>query len=74
MKKEVGCRDDTVPKAVETRRHCEEDLEHTIIFRNPIPTSWFLGVAEDWCMLLAVPSCFNSFWHGVILFQIFTLV
>ena len=30
---------------------------------------WFLGVAEDCCMLsilLAVPSCFNSFWHGVI--------
>ena len=27
------------------------------------------GVAEDCCMLsilLAVPSCFNSFWHGVI--------
>ena len=30
---------------------------------------WFLGVAEDCCMLsilLPVPSCFNSFWHGVI--------
>ena len=30
---------------------------------------WFLGVVEDCCMLsilLAVPSCFNSFWHGVI--------
>ena len=24
-KNEVGCRDDTVPKSVETRRHCEED-------------------------------------------------
>ena len=24
-KNEVGCRDDTVPKTVETRRHCEED-------------------------------------------------
>ena len=22
---EVGCRDDTVPKTVKTRRHCEED-------------------------------------------------
>ena len=21
----VGCRDDTVPKTVDTRRHCEED-------------------------------------------------
>ena len=40
---------------------------------------WFLGVAEDCCMLsilLAVPSCFNSFWHGVIptSYFIFTLV
>ena len=29
----------------------------------------FLGVAEDCCMLsllLAVPSCIYSFWHGVI--------
>ena len=35
---------------------------------TPIPTSWFLGVAEDCCMLsiLELPSCFNSFWHGVI--------
>ena len=25
IENEVGCRDDTVPKTVETRRHCEED-------------------------------------------------
>ena len=25
IKNGVGCRDDTVPKTVETRRHCEED-------------------------------------------------
>ena len=25
IKNEVGCRDDTVPKTVETRRHWEED-------------------------------------------------
>ena len=25
IKNEVGCRDDTVPKTVETRRHCEVD-------------------------------------------------
>ena len=34
-----------------------------------IPTSWFLGVAEDCCMLsilLTVLSCFSSFWHSVI--------
>ena len=25
VKNEVGCRDDTVPKPVDTRRHCEEE-------------------------------------------------
>ena len=25
FKNEVGCRDDTVPKTVGTRRHCEEE-------------------------------------------------
>ena len=40
---------------------------------------WFWGVAEDCCMLsllLAVPSCIYSFWHGVIptSYFIFTLV
>ena len=25
IKNEIGCRDDNVPKTVETRRHCEED-------------------------------------------------
>ena len=25
FKNEVGCRDDTVPKTVERRRHCEEE-------------------------------------------------
>ena len=25
VKNEVGCRDDTVPKTVDTRRHCEEE-------------------------------------------------
>ena len=26
IKNEVGCRDDTVPKTVGTRRHCEVEL------------------------------------------------
>ena len=25
IKNEVGCKDDTVPKTVDTRRHCEEE-------------------------------------------------
>ena len=35
-------------------------------FATPSLHLWFWGVAEDCCMLsilLAVPSCFNSFWH-----------
>ena len=43
IKNEVGCSDDTMPKTVDTRRHRR--------LRNPIPTSWFLRVAEDCCML-----------------------
>ena len=69
IKNEVGCRDDTVPKTVETRRHCEEDRACNNLPATQSLHLWFLGVAEDCCMLsilLAVPSCFNSFWHGVI--------
>ena len=32
-----------MPKTVDTGRHSEEDGEHATIFRNPLPTSWFLG-------------------------------
>ena len=69
IKNEVGCRDDTVPKTVDTRRHCEEEWEHATIFRNPQKLRCRDWVAEDCCMLsllLAVPSCIYSFWHGVI--------
>ena len=68
-KNEVGCRDDTMPKTVSTRRHCEEECEHATIFRNPQKQRCRDWVAEDCCMLtllLAVPSCTYSFWHGVI--------
>ena len=51
IKNEIGCRDDTVPKTVETRRHCEVDLEHATIFRNPQKQRCREGVAEDCCML-----------------------
>ena len=30
-----------MPKTVETRRHCEEDLEHATIFRNPQKPHFF---------------------------------
>ena len=51
IKNEIGCRDDTMPKTVETRRHCEVDLEHTTIFRNTQKQRCREGVAEDCCML-----------------------
>ena len=35
IKNEVGCRDDTMPKTGDTRRHCEVELT---IFRNPQKT------------------------------------
>ena len=68
IKNEVGCRDDTVPllKQEGTARRIESMQQSSA---TPSLHLWFLGVAEDCCMLsilLAVPSCFNSFWHGVI--------
>ena len=62
IKNEVGCRDDTVPKTVDTRRHAT-------IFRNPQKLRCRDWVAEDcymFSLLLAVHSCIYSFWHSVI--------
>ena len=60
-KNEAGCRDDmyTMPKTVDT-------IEGTARRSESRCRDW---VAEDCCMLsllLAVPSCIYSFWHGVI--------
>ena len=57
-----------MPETVDTRSHCEES-ENATIFRNPQKLRCRDWVAEDCCMLsllLAVPSCIYSFWHGVI--------
>ena len=51
IKNEVRCRDDTVPKTVDTRKHCKVGLRAC----NPLPTSLFFGVAEDCCMLSTLP-------------------
>ena len=80
IKNEIGCRDDTMPKTVGTRRHCEEDESMQQSSATPKKSRCREGVAEDCCMLsilLAVPSCTYSFWHGVIptsYFMIFILV
>ena len=50
IKNEVGCRNDTVPKTGDTRRHCEVEL--TVCNNLPQPTSRFLGVVED-CYILS---------------------
>ena len=57
----------TMQKPFETRRHCEE-WQHATIFRNPPKLRWREQVGEDcymWSLLLAVASCFKSFWHGI---------
>ena len=45
-----------MPKTVETRRHCEEDLEYATIFRNPQKQRCREWVAEDCCMLSSCDS------------------
>ena len=70
IKNEVGCWDDTVPKTVETRRHCEVGLR--AIFRNPQETSCREGVQKIvvWSQsYLTVPSI-----HPTSFLMIFTLV
>ena len=52
IKNEVGCRDDTMPKTGDTRRHCEVELT---IFRNPQKQDVGRGVAEDCCILSTLP-------------------
>ena len=58
IKNEVGCRDETVPKTIDTRTS------------TPSIHLGFWGlrkiVACSQSILLAVPSCFDSFWHGLI--------
>ena len=69
IKNEVGCRMTPCQKLLKqegTARRIESMQQSSA---TPSLHLWFLGVAEDCCMLsilLAVPSCFNSFWHGVI--------
>ena len=49
-----------------TARRIESMQQSSATPKNQRCRDW---VAEDCCMLsilLAVPSCFNSFWHGVI--------
>ena len=56
IKNEVGCRDDTMPKTGDTRRHCEVEL--TVCNNLPQPPKKRdvgRGVAEDCCILSTLP-------------------
>ena len=66
IKNEVGCRDDTVPKTGDIRRHCEVELTVYNNLPQPLKRDVGRGVAEDCQLYLAVPSCVTCFWHGVI--------
>ena len=55
IKNEIRCRDDTVPKTVDTGSHCKVWLRACNNLPQPLPTSRFFGVAEDCCMLSTIP-------------------
>ena len=60
IKNEVGCRDDTVPKTVDTKGTARRIESMQQSSATPSLHLWFWGVAEDCCMLsilLTVPSC-----------------
>ena len=70
IKNEVRCREDTVPKTVDTRKHCKVGLR--ACNNLPQPPSLhlcFSGLRKIVACsqpYLAVLSCIYSFWHGVI--------
>ena len=69
VKIEIRCRDDTVPKTVDTRSHCKVWLRACNNLPQPPPyISFFGGCGIVACsqLYLAVASCIYSFWHGVI--------
>ena len=56
IKNEIRCRDDTVPKTVDTRSHCKVWLRARGLWK-------IVACSQPY---LAVASCIYSFWHGVI--------
>ena len=85
FKNEEGCRDNTVPKAVDRRRPCEVYRSESMQQSSVTPSlHLFFGVGCEKLLHtltstlqgLLDRSCINSFWHGFIptSFFIFTLV
>ena len=70
IKNEVRCRDDTMPKTVDTRRHCKVGLRACNNLPQPPPYIFgFCGLQKIVAYsqpYLAVPSCVYSFWHGIV--------
>ena len=71
IKNEVRCRDDTVPKTVDTRMHCKVGLRACNNLPQPPPYIFVFGGCGRLLhalnpIYLAVLSCIYSFWHGVI--------
>ena len=70
IKIEIRCRDDTVPKTVDTRSHCKVWLRACNNLPQP-PKKRDVGrglrkIVACSQPYLAVASCICSFWHGVI--------
>ena len=78
--KNERCRDDTVPKTVDTRSHCKVWLRACNNLPQPQKMRCREGVAEDCCILSTIPCSgflYLQILHGVIptsYFMIFTLV
>ena len=66
---EVGCRDDTVPKTGDTRRHCEVELTVCNNLPQPPPyISFFGGCGRLLHTVNSTSQCLlvSRFWHCVI--------
>ena len=69
IKNEVRCRDDTVPKTVDTRRHFKVGLKACNLLQPPKNQDVGMGLRKIVACsqpYLAVPSCIYSFWYSVI--------
>ena len=71
IKNEVSCRDDTVPKTVDTRKHCKVYRVESMQQSSATPSLHlcFSGLQKIVACsqpYLAVLSCIYSFWHCVI--------
>ena len=78
IKNEIRYRDDTVPKTVDTRSHCNGWLRAYNNLQQPQNMRCREGVAEDCCILSTIPCSgflylqFSARCHPYILFHFYT--